>query len=195
MKKTQWFSSALLALYLAGCASNVNNIPASTLGTFPQQSQLGNALSVLENKSGKASFTVELLPKKGGENLRVGDVFDIDLKSSADAYAHLYLWQASGKVTALTENMPVKAGVKRAFPPVNANFQLKANPPTGNNTLLLIATKRPIQGTVYHDFRQLQKPGNIISTQLGAIETVRLQLQNISDSDWQSAIRDIIIYH
>ncbi len=190
MKKIHMIGLAMLVLYLSGCAT-AHPPPSS----FPQQSQLGSTLSVLENTSGKATFTVELLPRFGGENLRVGDVFDIDLRSSEDAFLHLYLWQTSGKVTALTENMRVKGGVKQAFPPIHANFQLRAQPPTGSNTLLLLATKRPVAGTIYHDFRQLKKPGNIVSTQLGAVGVIKAQLHNLPDSDWQSTIRDIVVYH
>ncbi len=190
MKKLRIMGLVVLVLYLSGCATMDNQSTG-----FQQKSQLGKALSSLENTSGKATFTVELLPKFGGENLRVGDVFDIDLRSSEDAFLHLYLWQTSGKVTALTENMRVKGGVKQAFPPTSANFQLRAKPPTGSNTLLLLATKRPVAGTIYHDFRQLKKPGNIVSTQLGAIGVIKTQLYNVPDSDWQSTIRDIVIYH
>lgn len=193
MSKKNTLIIVLITLYLTGCATTRQNMQKAT--GFEQQSHLGSMLSGLENRNGNTHFKVELLPKYGGEYLHIGDVFDIDLRSSRKSFLHLYLFQTSGKVTALTENMPVIAGVKQSFPPNNATYQLTARLPAGNNTLLLLATTTPIAGTIKHDYLYLRQPENIISTQLGAVAAIKNQLRGIPTRDWQSTIRDIMVYH
>lgn len=200
MKKKYQPALISLALFAGGCVGvapqspPISNTQAGSSATFAKRSVLGEPLAELENTTVQRGFSVDLIPRYGGESLRLGDIFDIDLQSSADAYAHLYLFQTSGTVVALTENMPVKAGQRVSFPPGGVKYRMRAHPPTGENTLLLLATKSPIQGTVRHNFQYLTEPKRIISTQLGAIAEIKNQLRNMPADSWSSTLQDITIY-
>ena len=201
MNKQTTLAATCLALMLSGCAAPPPTQqtwvePVATqqrMPSFTQRSQLGYALRDFENHAAQ-TFTVQLLPRFGGEALRIGDLFDIDLYSSADAYLHLYLFQNSGTVVALTENLHIRGGQTIAFPPPNAGYQLRAHPPAGNNTFLLLATYRPIPGANRQNYQYQNKPQRIVGTQINAIGKIRDQLRHVPSTEWQSAIHDIPVY-
>ena len=90
---------AAVNLVLAGCASAPAVPPLQTPAQPPAQAailpateSLEQALNRLENPGNLREFGVELLPRFGGDNLRFGDLFDIDLLSSREAFLHLYLF-------------------------------------------------------------------------------------------------------
>ena len=191
---------AAVNLVLAGCASAPAVPPLQTPAQPPAQAailpateSLEQALNRLENPGNLREFGVELLPRFGGDNLRFGDLFDIDLLSSREAFLHLYLFQTSGDVMALAENMSVRGGEKTAFPPAKSGIRLRAHPPAGNNALLLIATTRPIVGTVARNYRPLGKPARLAGSVTNALQDIENQLRDIPAAEWRAVYRNITI--
>ena len=191
---------AAVNLVLAGCASAPAVPPLQTPAQPPAQAailpateSLEQALNRLENPGNLREFGVELLPRFGGDNLRFGDLFDIDLLSSREAFLHLYLFQTSGDVMALAENMSVRGGEKTAFPPAKSGIRLRAHPPAGNNALLLIATTRPIAGTVARNYRPLGKPARLAGSATNALQDIENQLRDIPAAEWRAVYRNITI--
>jgi|GEM_PF-3658333 len=191
---------AAVNLVLAGCASAPAVPPLQTPAQPPAQAailpateSLEQALNRLENPGNLREFGVELLPRFGGDNLRFGDLFDIDLLSSREAFLHLYLFQTSGDVMALAENMSVRGGEKTAFPPAKSGIRLRAHPPAGNNALLLIATTRPIAGTVARNYRPLGKPARLAGSVTNALQDIENQLRDIPAAEWRAVYRNITI--
>ena len=195
---------AAVNLVLAGCASAPPvpplQTPSQPVVQAPQNTAapaaaavLEQALNRLENPGNLREFGVELLPRFGGDNLRFGDLFDIDLLSSREAFLHLYLFQTSGDVMALAENMSVRGGEKTAFPPAKSGIRLRAHPPAGNNALLLIATTRPIAGTVARNYRPLGKPARLAGSVTNALQDIENQLRDIPAAEWRAVYRNITI--
>nr|WP_315177600.1 DUF4384 domain-containing protein [uncultured Cardiobacterium sp.] len=191
---------AAVNLVLAGCASAPAVPPLQTPAQPPAQAailpateSLEQALNRLENPGNLREFGVELLPRFGGDNLRFGDLFDIDLLSSREAFLHLYLFQTSGDVMALAENMSVRGGEKTAFPPAKSGIRLRAHPPAGNNALLLIATTRPIAGTVARNYRPLGNPVRLAGSATNALQDIENQLRDIPAAEWRAVYRNITI--
>ena len=191
---------AAVNLVLAGCASAPAVPPLQTpaqppaqVAILPATESLEQALNRLENPGNLREFGVELLPRFGGDNLRFGDLFDIDLLSSREAFLHLYLFQTSGDVMALAENMSVRGGEKIAFPPAKSGIRLRAHPPAGNNALLLIATTRPIAGTVARNYRPLGKPARLAGSVTNALQDIENQLRDIPAAEWRAVYRNITI--
>ncbi|WP_298046114.1 DUF4384 domain-containing protein [uncultured Cardiobacterium sp.] len=191
---------AAVNLVLAGCASAPPVPPLQTPAQPPAQAailpateSLEQALNRLENPGNLREFGVELLPRFGGDNLRFGDLFDIDLLSSREAFLHLYLFQTSGDVMALAENMSVRGGEKTAFPPAKSGIRLRAHPPAGNNALLLIATTRPIAGTVARNYRPLGNPVRLAGSATNALQDIENQLRDIPAAEWRAVYRNITI--
>lgn len=191
---------AAVNLVLAGCASAPAVPPLQTPAQPPVQAailpateSLEQALNRLENPGNLREFGVELLPRFGGDNLRFGDLFDIDLLSSREAFLHLYLFQTSGDVMALAENMSVRGGEKTAFPPAKSGIRLRAHPPAGNNALLLIATTRPIAGTVARNYRPLGNPVRLAGSATNALQDIENQLRDIPAAEWRAVYRNITI--
>lgn len=191
---------AAVNLVLAGCASAPAVPPLQTPAQPPAQAailpateSLEQALNRLENPGNLREFGVELLPRFGGDNLRFGDLFDIDLLSSREAFLHLYLFQTSGDVMALAENMSVRGGEKTAFPPAKSGIRLRAHPPAGNNALLLIATTRPIAGTVARNYRPLGNPVRLAGSATNTLQDIENQLRDIPAAEWRAVYRNITI--
>ena len=191
---------AAVNLVLAGCASAPVVPPLQTPAQPPAQAailpateNLEQALNRLENPGNLREFGVELLPRFGGDNLRFGDLFDIDLLSSREAFLHLYLFQTSGDVMALAENMSVRGGEKIAFPPAKSGIRLRAHPPAGDNALLLIATTRPIAGTVARNYRPLGNPVRLAGSATNALQDIENQLRDIPAAEWRAVYRNITI--
>ena len=191
---------AAVNLVLAGCASAPAVPPLQTPAQPPAQAailpateSLEQALNRLENPGNLREFGVELLPRFGGDNLRFGDLFDIDLLSSREAFLHLSLFQTSGDVMALAENMSVRGGEKTAFPPAKSGIRLRAHPPAGNNALLLIATTRPIAGTVARNYRPLGNPVRLAGSATNALQDIENQLRDIPAAEWRAVYRNITI--
>ena len=167
--------------------------PPAQAAILPATESLEQALNRLENPGNLREFGVELLPRFGGDNLRFGDLFDIDLLSSREAFLHLYLFQTSGDVMALAENMSVRGGEKTAFPPAKSGIRLRAHPPAGNNALLLIATTRPIAGTVARNYRPLGNPVRLAGSATNALQDIENQLRDIPAAEWRAVYRNITI--
>ena len=77
---------------------------------------------------------------------RLGDEIGFTLMTSTAGYGHLYLLNASGKVVALVENLPVAAGLASVFPSPGSGFKLRASPPAGTERVLFLVTRERFAG-------------------------------------------------
>jgi hypothetical protein len=74
----------------------------------------------------------------------IGTPLSIQVMASRNAYGHLYLLSASGKTQLLMENVPLVGNRAVSFPP--RNLVLRASAPAGDETVIFVASRGPIQG-------------------------------------------------
>lgn len=122
---------------LAGCQQNMTASPA----LLPAQTALAGAI----NANTAAPFQVGLSPS-APLPVKLGKPMGFQITSSQASYAHLYLLSASGKVTALGENLAIGPGMLRSYPESNAGFSLTATPPAGIDRAILLVTTQPFAG-------------------------------------------------
>ena len=148
----------LFSLLLAGCAPPRPPLPPTTPtpspSARPTPPTLEGQLHALENPGSLADFGISLRPSR--DRLPLGERFTLELYSSREAYWHLYLFQSSGAVLTLLENQPARAGERRLYPTPPGG--LRARPPLGASHLLLLATRRPLIGTVLGNYQPLATP-------------------------------------
>lgn len=185
---------ATINLVLMGCAPATSTLqsPIQPSAQTSAAESLEQALDRLENPGNLREFGIELLPRFGGDILRFGDIFDIDLISSREAFLHLYIFQSSGNVMALAENMSVRGGEKITFPPAKSSIRLRAYPPAGSNSLLLIATIRPIAGTA-RNYRPLSNPVRLAGSAINILQSIENQLHDVPTTEWRAVYRNIIV--
>ena len=128
---------------LAGCAGMAGTTsPAS--GTPPATApQTASQAAVTQNPA--APFSAGVAPI-GSSPLRLGDPVSFILTTSTAGYGHLYMLNASGKVVALAENLPVAPGAHTLFPAPDAGFTIRARPPVGTDRVLFLVTRQLFPG-------------------------------------------------
>lgn len=130
---------------LAGCAG-MPGAMSPTSGSPPNAPAPAAAASqavVAQNPS--APFSAGVSPI-GSTPLRLGDPVSFLLSTSTAGHGHLYMLNASGKVVALAENLPVAPGAHILFPAPDAGFTIRARPPAGTDRVLFLVTRQPFQG-------------------------------------------------
>jgi hypothetical protein len=88
-------------------------------------------------------FVVSLIPSTE-DNLKVGDTIELQLRSSARGYAHLYVLSASGKVQLWFENVPIDPSRPLSYPFNDA--MIRATAPVGQEQLIFLVTRQPLAG-------------------------------------------------
>ena len=131
------------AVVLAGCAGMADPMsPAS--GSPPATApQTASQAAVAQNPAAPFSAAVALI---GSSPLRLGDPVSFILSTSTAGHGYLYMLNASGKVVALAENLPVAPGAHTLFPAPDAGFIIRARPPVGTDRVLFLVTLQPFQG-------------------------------------------------
>lgn len=76
--------------------------------------------------------------------VRVGAPIRFHARSNVTGYAHLYVMSASGRVQVWMENVRIAAGRTLTFP--TGRLGIRAAPPAGRDDLMLIVTKKRIDG-------------------------------------------------
>jgi hypothetical protein len=74
----------------------------------------------------------------------IGGWISFRVSSSVSGFGHLYVMSASGRAQVWMENVPIAAGQRLDFPV--GRLGIKAAPPAGREDLMLIVTKRRING-------------------------------------------------
>ena len=77
--------------------------------------------------------------------IQVGTHLGFRLSSSTAGYASLYLIDPLGRVSVLTENLPLAAG-SIEYPLPAQGFTLAASQPVGVNRVILLVTRQPFDG-------------------------------------------------
>ena len=132
------------AVALAGCAGMAGTTsPASGSAPAATASQTASQAAVTQNPAAPFSAGVTLI---GSSPLRLGDPVSFILTTSTAGYGHLYMLNASGKVVALAENLPVAPGAHTLFPAPGAGFAIRARPPVGTDRVLFLVSLRPLTG-------------------------------------------------
>ena len=130
---------------LAGCAG-MPGAMSPTSGSPPNAPAPAAAASqaaVAQNPA--APFSASVSPI-GSTLFRLGDPVSFLLSTSTAGHGHLYMLNASGKVVALAENLPVAPGAHILFPAPDAGFTIRARPPAGTDRVLFLVTRQPFQG-------------------------------------------------
>jgi uncharacterized protein DUF4384 len=74
----------------------------------------------------------------------VGAPISFEVGSSVNGFGHIYVISPSGRVQVWVENMPISAGQRLVFP--TGRMGIRAAPPEGREELILIVTRRRIDG-------------------------------------------------
>lgn len=122
---------------MAGTTSPASGPPPATAP------QTASQTAVTQNPA--APFSAGVAPI-GSSPLRLGDPVSFILTTSTAGYGHLYMLNASGKVVALAENLPVAPGAHTLFPAPDAGFTIRARPPVGTDRVLFLVTRQPFPG-------------------------------------------------
>lgn len=169
------FTALLALLLIAGCA------------TPPPPAQ--PVVDPLRISNPKAGFALALRPERAP--LHIGDRLQLALQASADSYLNLYFISASGKTGQLLTNYPVRANEAVTFPPAGGKkLQYALGPPTGTETLVLAATRQPLNLFGRADIKNLKKPRtpvaefNLSGPQL--LNRLRGALQRRPPADWNA---------
>ena len=133
-----------------------------------------------------APFAVGVVPTSAPP-IRVGTPIGFRLTSSLAGRGHLYLINATGTVTVLTENLPLAAGLQLDFPGPAAGFTVTATQPAGINRLILLVTLDPFAGFANTRGAALASP---VSLTLGAEEFLRRlddATEDLPEAAWATA--------
>ena len=176
----------LFSLLLAGCAPPRPSLPPTTPtpspSARPTPPTLEGQLHALENPGSLADFGISLRPSR--DRLPLGERFTLELYSSREAYWHLYLFQSSGAVLTLLENQPARAGERRLYPTPPGG--LRARPPLGASHLLLLATRRPLTGTVLGNSQPLSTPQALAPNAPAALQRLDAVLKPLPPAEWRA---------
>jgi hypothetical protein len=74
----------------------------------------------------------------------VGAPISFEVGSSVNGFGHIYVISPSGRVQVWVENMPISAGQRLVFP--TGRMGIRAAAPAGREELILIVTRRRIDG-------------------------------------------------
>ncbi len=133
-----------------------------------------------------APFAVGVVPASAPP-IRVGTPLGFRVSSSLAGRGHLYLINATGAVTVLTENLPLAAGLQLDFPGPAAGFTLTATQPAGINRLILLVTLDPFPGFANTQGGTLASP---VPLTLAADEFLRRlddAAQELPEASWATA--------
>jgi hypothetical protein len=95
----------------------------------------------------RGPVVVSLVPV-GPSVLKIGAPIGFQLTSSARGYAHLYALDPSGKTQVWLENVRIRAHRPLTYP--LAGFTVRAAPPAGDETIVFVVSRRPINGFAGH---------------------------------------------
>ena len=126
------------ALLAAGLASGCVGTAQSPVG-------LTAAPSAVVDQNPDATIVAGIVPDRAPP-VAIGDNIGLKLSASADAYGHLYLMNASGRVFVLVENLRLPANVQVRYPEDNAGQTLRAQPPAGVERVVLLVTRHRFAG-------------------------------------------------
>ena len=133
-----WAGALAGAVVLAGCAAtDTATPPAAGTQTAPA------TVTVAHNPT--PPFSAGVVPTTAPPH-RLGDEVGFTMTTNATGYGHLYLLNASGKVVALVENLPVAGGVASAFPLPGSGLKLRASAPAGTERVLFLVTRERFAG-------------------------------------------------
>jgi hypothetical protein len=74
----------------------------------------------------------------------IGFPIELEARSGANGFAHLYVMSASGRVQLWMENVPIAGGQRLRFPTRGAS--IVATGPTGEDEIIFIVTRKRIYG-------------------------------------------------
>ena len=102
-------------------------------------------------------FAISLIPT-GSSTLSYGQSIGFRLESVRDGFAHLYSIDASGRVMAWAENLPIRKGIAVTYPRPEDDLVIRANPPAGEECVILLVTERNLAGFGDHSGRTATLP-------------------------------------
>ena len=76
--------------------------------------------------------------------VQIGSTIELEVRSSANGFAHLYVMSASGRVQLWMENVPIAGGQRLRFP--TGGPSIVATGPTGEDEIIFIVTRKRIDG-------------------------------------------------
>ena len=82
----------------------------------------------------------------GSPVISIGQPLRFRMVSLSDGYGQLYVLSASGRTQLWLENVRLRAGLPITYP--RPGLIVRAAPPAGDETLLFIATRAPLEGFV-----------------------------------------------
>ncbi len=138
MNKKALLTAGLLVGLTATAAQAAPRITAQSIIVNPYQGSLKVQVWTDRDQSGLAN------PRYG-----IGEKVSVALRTSQDAYVYLFNVNADGQIdlffpNGYEGNNFVKAGVVKRFPGQNAKYSLTVGSPEGQDKLLAVASRKPL---------------------------------------------------
>ena len=167
-------AAAVVALVAAaGCRSTGNGVLVGAGG-----------VDVAANES--PAFAVGVAPTMAPP-VAVGTPIGFRLSSSAAGFGHLYLINADGGVTMLSENLPVAAGAQLEYPRPGDGITIRASLPAGIDRVVLLVTRQPFAGFAGNAGNTLTRPMVLPSTAEGFLREFNRATERLPPASWAVA--------
>jgi hypothetical protein len=176
---------AVLGLALSGTLFSA----ASAQGQINPQSIIVNPVPT--------SLQVGVFVDRGGNNpvYRIGDPIRVSVNVNQDAYVYLFSVHGNGDVDLILPNRLsggnefIRGGETRTFPPRGANYQFNVDGPAGQDKVLAVASKRPLNINEIASFRGGNAFADVqVQGQDNLARALSIVVTPVPQSDWVTAV-------
>ena len=175
------FACAIRATTLLPGAVLAAGIMAGCVSTTEAPVGLTAAPSAAVGQNPDATIVAGLVPDRAPP-VAIGDEIGFSISANADAYGHLYLLNASGRVFVLVENLPLPANVQVRYPGDHAEYALRAQPPAGVERVVLLVTKHRFAG--FSQGAAASGPVQIAVDARRFVSDLNAAARQLPDEDW-----------
>lgn len=171
---------------------------ALMLGTAASAQGVISAQSIIVNPAPSTSVNVRVWVDKDTTGQRIpnyaeGETIRIFTSVDSDAYVYLFSLNAAGKITQILPNRLggsnfLRGGTVRAFPGAGDNFVFNVAAPYGQNRVLALASKTPLNLSQLSDFSSGQAFADVrTSGSEGLAQALSIVVNPVPQQQWNSA--------
>ena len=170
-------------------------LSSALLGNASAQGQI-NPQSIIVNPV-PTSLQVGVFVDRGGNNpvYRIGDPIRVSVNVNQDAYVYLFSIHGNGDVDLILPNRLsggnefIRGGETRTFPPRGANYQFNVDGPAGQDKVLAVASKRPLNLSEIASFRGGNAFADVqVQGQDNLARALSIVVTPVPQSDWVTAV-------
>jgi hypothetical protein len=115
--------------------------------------------------------------------VQIESPIELEVRSSANGFAHLYVMSASGRTQLWMENVPIAGGQLLRFP--TAGLSIVAAGPTGEDEVILLVTRKRIDGFLGR--KTTRMPQLIGLGHEDFLQTLEEQMSALPRGEWNMA--------